>query len=80
MIFEMDGDNAARPDDFTGQFFVAAWEVVAQDVYRAVVSFFYGAELARFVTATSIVLLSKTMNPNDFRSFGLLVSVTFLIK
>ena len=45
---------------------MAAWEVVAHDVYRAILSFFCGAEVPRFIMATSIVLLPKVMNPKDF--------------
>ena len=63
VIFDMDGDSAARPDGFTGKFFTTAREVVAHDVYRTIVSFLCGVELPRFITATSIVLLPKVMNP-----------------
>ncbi|XP_027156511.1 uncharacterized protein LOC113757398 [Coffea eugenioides] len=34
VVFEMDGDSAAGPDGFTGQFFTFAWDVIAQDVYN----------------------------------------------
>ena len=43
VVFEMDEDSAAGPDGFTGQFFTFAWDVIAQDVYNAVLSFFCGA-------------------------------------
>nr|XP_027066014.1 uncharacterized protein LOC113691883 [Coffea arabica] len=59
VLFSMDGDSAAGPDGFTGKFFTAAWEVVVEDVHRAIESFFCGAELPRCVTATAIVLLPK---------------------
>ncbi|XP_027166413.1 uncharacterized protein LOC113766418 [Coffea eugenioides] len=69
VVFEMDGDSAAGPDGFTGQFFTFAWDIIAQDVYTAVLSFFCGAELPRFVTSTSIVLIPKVPNPQDFSKF-----------
>ncbi|XP_027069890.2 uncharacterized protein [Coffea arabica] len=69
IVFAMDGESAAGPDGFTGKFFTFAWEVVASDLYRAVVSFFCGAELPRSITATSIVLLPKVENPQDFKHF-----------
>ncbi|XP_071917209.1 uncharacterized protein [Coffea arabica] len=65
----MDGDSAAGPDGFAGKFFTYAWEVVAQDVYKVVLSFFCGAELPRFITSTSIMLIPKMPNPQDFSQF-----------
>ncbi|XP_071902637.1 uncharacterized protein [Coffea arabica] len=65
----MDGESVAGPDGFTGKFFTFAWEVIAQDVYNAVLSFFCGAELPRFITSTSIVLIPKTPNPQEFSQF-----------
>ncbi|XP_027152134.1 uncharacterized protein LOC113752202 [Coffea eugenioides] len=69
IVFAMDGESTAGPDGFTGKFFTFAWEVVALDIYRAVISFFCGAELPRSITATSIVLLPKVENPQDFKQF-----------
>ncbi|XP_027096008.1 uncharacterized protein [Coffea arabica] len=60
---------ANGPDGFTGKFFTFTWEVVAMDVYRAVVSFFCGIEIPRSITATSIVLLPKVEHPQDFTQF-----------
>ncbi|XP_071928129.1 uncharacterized protein [Coffea arabica] len=80
VIFDMDGDSAAGPDGFTGKFFMTAWEMVAHDVYKAIVSFFCGAELPRFITATSIVLLPKVMNPKDFTQFRPISMSNFLNK
>ncbi|XP_071927455.1 uncharacterized protein [Coffea arabica] len=69
VVRSMDGDSAAGPDGFSGKFFTFAWEVVAQDVHNAIISFFCGAELPRFITSTSIVLIPKTANPQDFSQF-----------
>ena len=69
IVFALDEESAAGPDGFTGKFFTFAWEVVAMDVYQAVVSFFCGAEIPRNFTATSIVLLPKVEHPQDFTQF-----------
>ncbi|XP_027118292.2 uncharacterized protein [Coffea arabica] len=69
VLRSMDEESAAGPDGFTGKFFTFAWQVIAQDVYKAVLSFFCGAELPRFITSTSIVLIPKVQNPQDFSQF-----------
>ena len=65
-VFSMDGESLAGSDGFTGRFFTFAWEVVAEDVHRTILSFFAGAELPRSITATSIVLIPKVPAPQDF--------------
>ncbi|XP_071928179.1 uncharacterized protein [Coffea arabica] len=64
VIFSMDGESAEGPDGFTESFFTAAWEVIEEDVYRAILSFFCGAMLLRSITATAIVLLPKRLISN----------------
>ena len=69
IVFALGAYSVAGPDGFTGKFFTFAWEVITMDVYQAMVSFFYEAELSRSITATSIMLLSKVENPQDFSQF-----------
>ncbi|XP_071909767.1 uncharacterized protein [Coffea arabica] len=66
VVHVMDGDSAASPDGYSRKFFTFAWEISAQDIYNAVVSFFCGVEVPRRVTATLIVLISKVQNPCSF--------------
>ncbi|XP_071928033.1 uncharacterized protein [Coffea arabica] len=80
VIFSMDGDSAAGPDGFTGKFFTEAWEVVAEDVHRAIMSFFCGAMLPRSVTATAIVSLTKAQCPQDFTQCRLISLCNFVNK
>ncbi|XP_027158394.1 uncharacterized protein LOC113760014 [Coffea eugenioides] len=80
VIFSMDGDSAASPDGFSGKFFTFAWEIIAQDIYSAVVSFFCGAELPRRVTATLLVLIPKVQNPSSFAQFRAISLCNFLNK
>ncbi|XP_027184116.1 uncharacterized protein LOC113782423 [Coffea eugenioides] len=80
VIFAMDGDSAAGPDGFSSKVFTTAWEVVAHDVYKAILSFFCGAELPHFITAISIVLLPKKLNPDDFTQFRKISVCNFLNK
>ncbi|XP_071917036.1 uncharacterized protein [Coffea arabica] len=80
VVKEMDGDSAAGPDGFTGKFFTFASEVIAQDVHAAVLSFFCGAELPRFITSTSLVLIPKVSSPQDFSQFRLISLCNFFNK
>ncbi|XP_071933109.1 uncharacterized protein [Coffea arabica] len=69
LVFTMDGESAADPDDFTSKFFTFSWVIIAQDMHRMVASFFCGSEQSRFVTSTSNVLLPKVSNPQTFSNF-----------
>ncbi|XP_071939975.1 uncharacterized protein [Coffea arabica] len=55
-------------------------EVIAQDVYAVVLSFFCGTELPRFVTSTSLVLIPKVSNPQDFSQFRPISPCNFFNK
>ncbi|XP_071914116.1 uncharacterized protein [Coffea arabica] len=79
-VYAMDGDSAVGPDGFTGKFFTFAWDIIAKDVYNAVVSFFCGAELPRFIISTSIVLIPKIPNPQDFSKFRPISLCNFINK
>ncbi|XP_071928139.1 uncharacterized protein [Coffea arabica] len=73
VVFGMDGESAAGPEGLTGRFFTFAWEVVAEDVYEAVVSFFCEQELPRSITATcgmkrSLQLVMKVLE--DYTSIS----------
>ena len=63
VVFTMDGESTAGPGGFIGRFFTFAWEVVGQDLYEAVASFFCGHELPPSVASTLIVLISKVNSP-----------------
>nr|XP_027127799.1 uncharacterized protein LOC113743944 [Coffea arabica] len=80
VIFAMDGDSAAGPDGYTGKFFTFAWDIIAQDIYNAVVSFFCGEEVPRRVTATFILLIPKVQNPASFAQFRPISLCNFLNK
>ena len=80
VVFGMDGESAAGLDDFTGKFFTFAWEVVAEDVCEAVVSFFCGQELPRSFMATWVVLIPKVSSPQEFSQFRPISMCNFFNK
>lgn len=63
-----------------GMFFTFSWDIIYQEVYNVVVSFFYGAELPKFISSTSIVLIPKVPNSQDFSKFRLVSLCTFFNK
>ncbi|XP_027077095.1 uncharacterized protein [Coffea arabica] len=80
VVFSMDGDSAAGPDGFSGKFFTFAWDIVAEDVYAAVISFFCGEVLPRSISSTSIVLIPKLQSPQDFTQFRPISLCNFINK
>lgn len=80
VVFSMDGESAAGLDGFTGQFFTCAWDIIVEDLYSAVVSFFCGSELPKSVTATLIVLIPKVQNPQDFTQYRPISLCNFVNK
>nr|XP_027120471.1 uncharacterized protein LOC113737437 [Coffea arabica] len=80
VVFAMNGESAPGPDDFTGKFFSFAWDVVAHDVYEAVGSFFYGAEVPKSITVTLVVLIPKVSAPQDFSQFRPISLYNFINK
>ena len=80
MIFGMDEESAVGLDDFTGSFLTFAWEVVAEDIYAIVVSFFYRHELPSRITSTIVVLILEVNSPQDFSQFWPISLCNFLNK
>nr|XP_027122355.1 uncharacterized protein LOC113739336 [Coffea arabica] len=52
VIHAMDRDSTAGPDGFTGKFFTFAWDIIAQDMYNAIV-------LSRILSDRVAALLPK---------------------
>ena len=63
VIFSIDGESVAGQNKFAGKFVTFTWDVVAEDVYKAVLSFSCGAELPRSIAATTIILVHKVPGP-----------------
>ena len=67
--FSMNGDSAATPDGCNGYFFTAIWEIISEDVVKAVQDFFVGADLPILFTATFVSLIPKVALPSSFFDF-----------
>nr|GEU82836.1 hypothetical protein [Tanacetum cinerariifolium] len=69
-IFSMRNDKSPGPDGFTAVFFKEAWDIVGNDVTRAVCEFFTNGKLLNELNHTIIALIPKVpshSHVNDFR-------------
>ncbi|KAG6474242.1 hypothetical protein ZIOFF_068167 [Zingiber officinale] len=62
VIGDMRKDSAAKPDEFSVEFYVACWEIIKEDVYGVVLDFFQGGSFPKGMVATTIVLIPKVEN------------------
>ncbi|XP_060202918.1 uncharacterized protein LOC132631354 [Lycium barbarum] len=69
-VFGLNADSAGGPDGFTGRFFQACWEIIANDLVTMVRSFFCGHELpskviSRIIHERLIYLLPEIISPQQ---------------
>lgn len=65
---------------FSGQFFQASWDIIAQDLLAAVREFFSGVPIPRSVSSALMVLIPKKDSPTTFNYFRPLCLCHFLNK
>lgn len=58
-LHSLPSGKACGPDDYTKEFFIAAWSVIGVDVVVAVQSFFLFGQMPRSVNATLLTLIPK---------------------
>ncbi|KAL2527111.1 Uncharacterized protein Adt_12165 [Abeliophyllum distichum] len=68
-VFSLDKDSAAGPDGLSALFYQFCWEVIQKDLHEAVVDFFDGKIIPIGVAVTSIVLLPKKLNAEEWKDF-----------
>ncbi|GKE88177.1 reverse transcriptase domain-containing protein [Tanacetum coccineum] len=69
-IFSMGNDKSPRPDGFIAAFFKVAWDIVVEDVTKAIQEFFSNGNLLKELNHTIIALIHKVTSPsriNDYR-------------
>ncbi|XP_043687692.1 uncharacterized protein LOC122638906 [Telopea speciosissima] len=64
-VFALSKDSAPGLDGFFGYFFISCWEIIGEDVWRAVEDFFSGGWLPRGYTSANLVLIPKKENPES---------------
>ncbi|XP_020596497.1 uncharacterized protein LOC110036404 [Phalaenopsis equestris] len=74
----IDSTKVASPDGFSADFYKKAWHVVKGEVIATVQSFFWGADLPKYFSSSTITLVPKDKTPckwEDYRPISL-TSVT----
>ncbi|GJW51132.1 putative RNA-directed DNA polymerase, eukaryota, reverse transcriptase zinc-binding domain protein [Tanacetum coccineum] len=69
-MFSMGNDKSPGPDGYTAAFFKKAWDIVGDEVVKAVGEFFINGRLLKEINHTIIALIPKVQNPmgvNDYR-------------
>lgn len=66
VILSMNGQSAAGPDGFTGEFYKGCWDIIKADLVRAIGDFFSGFQMPRSWTSTLIVTIPKVDSPSSF--------------
>jgi len=64
-----DGSKCPGPDGFNFKFYRLAWDFIAQDILDIVLSFFRTGRLPKGINTTYVTLLSKTVEPIEFKDF-----------
>lgn len=65
-VFAMNPNGAAGPDGFGGMFYVHCWDIIKNDLFKAVQAFFYGHTFPKSWTSTLIVTIPKVDCPKSF--------------
>ncbi|KAK4392729.1 hypothetical protein Sango_2050700 [Sesamum angolense] len=68
-VFNIDPDSVAGPNGFGAVFFHTCWEIVAKDVFGAMIEFFRGEKMPKGFTATTISLIPKTASPTYWSEY-----------
>ncbi|XP_021760245.1 uncharacterized protein LOC110725081 [Chenopodium quinoa] len=61
-LWSIDEDKAPEPDGFSSKFFKTSWEVVKEDLCKAVLGFFDHGNLLKQVCTTTLTLIPKVEN------------------
>lgn len=72
--------KSPSPDGFTSSFFKRSWDIVGEDVYRAVSEFFFSGHMLKELNNTVIALLPKVTTPNNTTDYRLIACCNVIYK
>ncbi|GJY04819.1 RNA-directed DNA polymerase, eukaryota, reverse transcriptase zinc-binding domain protein [Tanacetum coccineum] len=79
-IFGIGNDKAPGPDGFTATFFKKSWNIVGEDVCKAVKEFFKSNKLLGEVNATLITLVPKIHHPKKVSEYSPIACCNVIYK
>ncbi|VFQ90762.1 unnamed protein product [Cuscuta campestris] len=79
-IWNLDPLSAAGPNGFTGEFYKSCWDIIKEDVVKAVQEFFLGIPIPKSLNECSIILIPKKDNPITFEDFRPICLSNFIAK
>ncbi|VFQ87964.1 unnamed protein product [Cuscuta campestris] len=79
-IWNLDPLSAAGPDGFTGEFYKNCWDIIKEDVVKAVQEFFLGIPTPKSLNECSIIMIPKKDNPITFEDFRPICLSNFIAK
>ena len=68
-VWGCDGSKCPGPDGFNFKFYRLVWDFIAQDILDVVLSFFRTGRLPKGINTTYVIILSKTVEPIEFKDF-----------
>lgn len=80
VVFELNKDSASGPDGFSREFYQTCWEIIKEEVINMVKIFFCGAELPKYITHTTLVLIPKKKVVNNFNDLRPISLSSFVNK
>ncbi|XP_071740587.1 uncharacterized protein [Rutidosis leptorrhynchoides] len=63
-VFGIGDNKSPGPDGFTAAFFKEAWDIIGNDVFKAMQQFFVNGQILREINNTVITLLPKVPSPS----------------
>ncbi|VFQ72029.1 unnamed protein product [Cuscuta campestris] len=79
-IWNLDPLSAASHNGFTGEFYKSCWDIIKEDVVKAVKEFFLGIPIPKSLNECSIILIPKKDNPITFEDFRPICLSNFIAK
>lgn len=68
-VFSMNGNGAPGPNGFGGFFYQHFWDIIAKDVYNAVLQFFKNSWVLPNLNSSVVVLIPKIRGANRVEQF-----------
>ena len=69
VIFDIPNNKTPGSDGFSSSFYKSCWDIVGEDVSKAIVSFLNSGKLLKEVNNTTITLIPKVICPGSVKDF-----------